>query len=184
MAIAEISYSDKSDINTTATPEVNKITASNLNEIKSVVNTNANLMGDLSNLTTTEKSSLVEAINEIDGTTNKYEVLYENNTGSTGTTITLSKDASNFKYLAITYSRGMVQYIDVSTANNSNNNFDLSFFWNDGTGACGTFGAFYTLSNDRIVYQYARRFYFYTHESKPIIDTTNNVAIFKVEGHR
>ena len=37
MAIAEISYSDKSDINTTATPEVNKITASNLNEIKSVV---------------------------------------------------------------------------------------------------------------------------------------------------
>lgn len=65
MAIAEISYSDKSDINTTATPEVNKITASNLNEIKSVVNTNANSMGDLSNLTTSETGNLVGAINEL-----------------------------------------------------------------------------------------------------------------------
>ena len=63
MAIAEITYNDKSDINTTSTPEVNKITASNLNEIKSVVNTNANLMGDLSNLTTSDKSSVVNAIN-------------------------------------------------------------------------------------------------------------------------
>ncbi len=63
MAIAEISFSDKSDINTTSTPEVNKITASNLNEIKSVVNTNANLMGDLETLTTSDKSSVVNAIN-------------------------------------------------------------------------------------------------------------------------
>ena len=47
MAITEITYNDKSDINTTSTPEVNKITASNINEIKSVVNTNANLQIDL-----------------------------------------------------------------------------------------------------------------------------------------
>lgn len=63
MAITEITYSDKSDINTTSTPEVNKITASNLNEIKSVVNTNANLMGNLSELETTDRSSIVNAIN-------------------------------------------------------------------------------------------------------------------------
>lgn len=63
MAITEITYSDKSDINTTSTPEVNKITASNLNEIKSVVNTNANLMGNLSELETTDRSSIVGAIN-------------------------------------------------------------------------------------------------------------------------
>ena len=63
MAITEITYNDKSDINTTSTPEVNKITASNLNEIKSVVNTNANLMGDLDTLTTSDKSSVVNAIN-------------------------------------------------------------------------------------------------------------------------
>ena len=63
MAITEITYNDKSDINTTSTPEVNKITASNLNEIKSVVNTNANLMGDLSNLNTSDNTSIVNAIN-------------------------------------------------------------------------------------------------------------------------
>lgn len=63
MAITEITYSDKSDINTTSTPEINKITASNLNEIKSVVNTNANLMGNLSELETTDRSSIVNAIN-------------------------------------------------------------------------------------------------------------------------
>lgn len=64
MAITEITYNDKSDINTTSTPEVNKITASNLNEIKSVVNANATLIGDLANLNTTDKSSVVGAINE------------------------------------------------------------------------------------------------------------------------
>lgn len=63
MAISEITYADKSDINTTATPEANKLTASNLNEIKSVVNTNANLMGDLANLTTSDNTSIVNAIN-------------------------------------------------------------------------------------------------------------------------
>lgn len=63
MAISEITYADKSDINTTSTPEANKLTASNLNEIKSVVNTNANLMGDLSNLNTSDNTSIVNAIN-------------------------------------------------------------------------------------------------------------------------
>lgn len=64
MAINTISYDNKSDINTSTTPIQNKITASNMNEIKSIVNSNANLMGDLANLTTTEKSSLVGALNE------------------------------------------------------------------------------------------------------------------------
>lgn len=66
MSINTITYSDKSDINTTATPAVNKVAASNLNEIKSVVNSNANLMGDLSLLNTTVKSSVVNALNELE----------------------------------------------------------------------------------------------------------------------
>lgn len=73
MAINTITYSNKSDINTTATPEVNKVTAANLNEIKSVVNSNANIQGDLTSLTTTDKTSLVNAINEVDEITNYYE---------------------------------------------------------------------------------------------------------------
>ena len=64
MAIVQINYNTKSDINTTATPSQNKISAADLNEIKSVVNTNATLMGDLSSLNTTDKSSIIGAINE------------------------------------------------------------------------------------------------------------------------
>lgn len=65
MAINEISYDNKSDINTSTTPVQNKVSASDMNEIKSVVNSNANLMGDLSNLNTSDKTSLVQAVNEI-----------------------------------------------------------------------------------------------------------------------
>ena len=38
--MSKITYSTKSDINTNATPEVNKVTAADMNEIKNVVNNN------------------------------------------------------------------------------------------------------------------------------------------------
>ena len=38
--MSQINYSNKSDINTTATPDVNKGTAGDFNEIKTVVNNN------------------------------------------------------------------------------------------------------------------------------------------------
>lgn len=45
--MSKITYSTKSDINTTATPEVNKITAADMNEIKTVVNDNADLLSNI-----------------------------------------------------------------------------------------------------------------------------------------
>lgn len=70
MAINTITFANKSDINTSSVPAANKWTASDINEVKSVVNSNANLMGDLSNLATTDNSSIVGAINEVvNGTT-------------------------------------------------------------------------------------------------------------------
>lgn len=45
--MAQITYSNKSDINTTATPNVNKVLASDLNEIKSVVNQNDTLLSNI-----------------------------------------------------------------------------------------------------------------------------------------
>ena len=64
MSINTITYSDKSDINTTATPTTNKITADDMNEIKSVVNSNANLTGDISTLSPSA-TDVVSAINSI-----------------------------------------------------------------------------------------------------------------------
>lgn len=73
--MSKITYSTKSDINTTTTPEVNKVTAANMNEIKSVVNSNET---DLSNLQGT--------------------VIYTNPSG-TDLNLVCSETISNFDYL-------------------------------------------------------------------------------------
>lgn len=65
MAINQIGYATKSDISISTIPPQNKITADDLNEIKTVVNTNANLQGDLTSLNTTTKTSVVGSINEV-----------------------------------------------------------------------------------------------------------------------
>lgn len=45
MAIQQITFTDKVDLNTTSVADINKTNASDLNEIKSVVNNNANFIG-------------------------------------------------------------------------------------------------------------------------------------------
>jgi hypothetical protein len=45
MAIQQITYSDKVDLNTTSVADINKVNASDLNTIKSVVNNNASFIG-------------------------------------------------------------------------------------------------------------------------------------------
>lgn len=68
MSILKITYDNKQQLNANSNINaINKCQASDLNEIKSVVNTNADLEGDLTTLKTTEKSSLVGAINEMLG---------------------------------------------------------------------------------------------------------------------
>lgn len=64
--MAKITYEDKVALN--ENPEIaliNKVTDDDLNEIKSVVNTNDDNVGVLTNLTTTDKTSAVNAINEL-----------------------------------------------------------------------------------------------------------------------
>ena len=71
MAISQITYATKSDINTSSTPAANKVVASDLNEIKTVVNGNATNIGDISQLTTTS-TNLVGAVNELDAKKEVY----------------------------------------------------------------------------------------------------------------
>ena len=69
--MAKITYENKVALNVNSDiADVNKCNASDLNEIKNVVNTNDDNVGLLSNLTTTDKSSAVAAINEINAKTN------------------------------------------------------------------------------------------------------------------
>lgn len=76
--MAKIQFEDKVALNeNTSIPDVNKCKATDMNEIKTVVNGNDDLVGDLSTLNTTNKSSIVEAINEV----------YQNNVYSTDETV-------------------------------------------------------------------------------------------------
>lgn len=62
----QITYDDKADlIVDTTIDNIFKVTASDMNEIKNVVNGNAEEVGDITSLTTTDKTSVVNAINEL-----------------------------------------------------------------------------------------------------------------------
>lgn len=64
--MSKITYENKVALNVNSDiADVNKCNASDLNEIKEVVNNNDDNMGLLSNLNTTNKSNLVGAINSI-----------------------------------------------------------------------------------------------------------------------
>lgn len=64
--MSKITYTDKVALNINQdVADVNKCNATDLNEIKSVVNTNDDNVGDLTQLKTTNKSNIVNAINEV-----------------------------------------------------------------------------------------------------------------------
>lgn len=64
--MAKITYANKVALNVNSDiADVNKCNATDLNEIKEVVNTNDDNMGLLSNLTTPSKDNLVGAINSV-----------------------------------------------------------------------------------------------------------------------
>lgn len=61
-----INYTNKTALNINSDiADVNKCNASDLNQIKTVVNANASECGNASELDTTNKTSLVEGINEV-----------------------------------------------------------------------------------------------------------------------
>lgn len=101
MAISTITYADKSDLNTTGTPDTNKITASNMNEIKSVVNTTANGVGDVSTLTTTA-TNVVDGVNENKSKLDYvYPTLLYSDVNGSANVITLDETVANFSFIEV-----------------------------------------------------------------------------------
>ena len=121
MSITKITYTDKQQLNANASVNaVNKCQATDMNEIKTVVNTNADLQGDLASLGTSVKTDLVSAINEV--RTDLINATKSDNTGyiavdtttdtisvNANTTYQVQKDVSKTGYTPI----GAIQ-IDVS----------------------------------------------------------------------
>ena len=93
--MSKITYENKVALNVNSDiADINKVTASDLNEIKNVVNTNddnttnnSNAIGNLSSLNTTNKSNLVSAINEVNTI---LGTIIESGTNSNGTYIKYS----------------------------------------------------------------------------------------------
>lgn len=119
MAKPKITFANKSDISTTSTPAANKVVASDMNEVKTTVNQISDNVGDVSNLTTTNKT-VVPAINELRGTVEPYStnevatrkrwtdnsVIWRRvikSNGNTGTSINIAHGISNLK-VVIDYS--------------------------------------------------------------------------------
>lgn len=64
--MSKITYTNKVTLNSQPSiADENKVTSGDMNEIKTVVNNNDDNVGDLTSLTTTNKTSLVSAINEV-----------------------------------------------------------------------------------------------------------------------
>lgn len=64
--MAQITYDTKVALNSNdGVADINKVNASDMNEIKSVVNVNDTNMGTITNLKTTDKTSVVSSINEL-----------------------------------------------------------------------------------------------------------------------
>lgn len=77
-----------------------------INDVKE----NSEKIGNLVDLTTTEKSTVVGAINELDGKIISAHILYSNYSG-TNSTITLSDNISNYNYIEIYYFKDLNQII-------------------------------------------------------------------------
>ena len=94
--MSKITYTNKVDLyEDTSIADINKVKASDMNEIKTVVNnndnnttTNTNAIGTLTDLTTTNKDNLVNAINEVN------DIYYQS-----GETITVGQDVGRRRVL-------------------------------------------------------------------------------------
>lgn len=106
--MSKITYTDKVALNINQdVADINKCNATDLNEIKNVVNENDDNVGNLEDLETTDKSSIVNAINEV--TQPRLTLLYEGewNNGN----ITLSENITNFTNVYILM-KGQGTYIN------------------------------------------------------------------------
>ena len=123
-----ITFNNKTTLN--SQPDIaneNKVTASDMNEIKSVYNTE---IGDVSNLITTA-TNVVDAINESVG---KISILWSGSKSTTGS-ITLSEAYTNYDFLLVgiqaqSYSKGseLIPTSDIVQSTGGNNTYEITTF--------------------------------------------------------
>lgn len=130
--MAKITYENKEFLNKNESiADKNKVNDTDLNEIKEVVNGNDDNIGDLTNLNTTDKSSVVNAINSMFA-----KSLYSSSNYSTN--IKLDDDAQNYKYFVIrmtanVYSPANIKEEDILVVNPDGKECSHSILWYNNT---------------------------------------------------
>lgn len=117
--------------------ESTPINASNLNKIENGIYDNSlgvEKIGDITLLNTTDKTSVVNAINEINGNLPKITSLWSGSKSTTGD-ITLSKAYTNYDFLLVgiqadSYSKGseLIPTGDIVQSSSGSNTYEITTF--------------------------------------------------------
>lgn len=166
--MSEITYDDKVDLQVaTNIANINKVTASDMNEIKNVVNGNADEVGDITTLTTTDKTSVVNAVNELNAPEKWVSV------GATAPT--------DGRRVWFEYSRNILPenlYVATRTLNGitytNNGNGTISF---SGTATANT--SIQIIPDSKMSFKAGQPYYLYS--SVPYNSTTFNLSIALTE---
>lgn len=177
--MSKITYADKETLYINADVPANKKTqSSDMNEIKQVVNENDNKVGELNNLNTTDKSSIVSSINWLTPT-----VLFNDENGVQQGN--LSESISLYAKIKMYYKTGDNHFGSEEIYNNGANSFYTSVFKGSATGTNTVFYAKIgrvlfndmTFTSDRL-----GNFDIKTASSNSFTDDTNAIKILRVEG--
>ena len=135
----KITYDDKISLTTSALPRANKCTDTDLNEIKQVVNNNADELDTNTSNIEELQQQITDLENSIQGT-----ILFENSSGvGSGTDITISETSANFDYLEIFYGRGSTENTlsSVKVENPNNKQFGMSIIYASSNSLIQIYGA-------------------------------------------
>lgn len=133
MATTKIEYGNKTDLNTTSVPDANKVKASDMNEIKSVVNNNAD--------ETTANTTLIDNMATYSTTETKigtwngqdlYRIIYVGGSYTANTTVNFTLNTSNID---------KVIKIDGCFALNSTTYVPINFYNGNGVIRCHYVGS-------------------------------------------
>lgn len=180
MAIQTITFENKQYLNQNADiPAINKVQDTDMNEIKAVVNNNANNIGDLTNLETSDTSSLVNAINS-----NLPVILYDNSTGTDSSTITLNDVASNYSMIKIYFGEASDNKLGIASQSIYNPNGKYINLFGMSVRSDTEIqlkGGTYSINNNTITRTISRAV---TLKSNSVVLWSSNVKIYQVIGYQ
>lgn len=155
------------------------INGTNLNLLQNNVEDD---IGLLSNLNTTDKSNLVNAINEANNKTIST-ILYENENGATGN-ITLTRNVSNYNSLEIIYGcDGYYFYTKIYLPTNKNIGLLACYCADNTPERVYMYTSNYTINNSSVKFNYASNKYLTESNTVSSFGTNSYVRIYKVIGY-